>query len=602
MKLLNKILIAPAAAVVMLIVVATVGLAQLRGESQLLEDMSSRHLLARLQSNAIQFEVSDTRAEVHKLFSLASDYDEQRSIQPELDVLSKRFASVAEKFVGLAKLASTAEKDNLTTAAAAVDGYANTAMQALRMARGNHNTSLTLMIDAEEKYVIVKEQLSALIKKFIDRADQAMASVKAEAALAIVFIQISVVVAILLAAVIAWLTARNIVRRVDMAAASANRLCSGNLTSEFVLSGNDEVTNLSRNLEGMRQTLIKLIGEVQISAGAVNLASLEIVHGNNDLSTRTAKQAASLQQTATAVEQLSATVKQSADNARQAMQVALKASTVAEKGGAVVGQVVATMAEIQQASKRIADIIGVIDSIAFQTNILALNAAVEAARAGEQGRGFAVVASEVRTLAQRSALAAKEIKELIDDSVDKVNDGAKLVDHAGSTIGDVVLQVKRVTDLMNEISAATVEQSGGIDQVNHAVIQIDQMTLQNAALVEESTAAAASLQEQASSLNESIGVFKLSSEKVAPQAALDDRSAETMLQPQLQPPPHPFESPRPAAKKLSEFVSRAIKKTGVGKVPKTKTSPKSMELNRRTAALAPAGVAAKIAEDDWTEF
>ena len=255
--------------------------------------------------------------------------------------------------------------------------------------------------------------------------------------------------------------------------------------------------------------LTDIVGRIQDASTSINTAAGEIASGNSDLSRRTEQQAANLEETAASMEELTSTVRQNAESARQANQLSIGAASVASQGGEVVGKVVTTMRDIEQSSKKIADIISVIDGIAFQTNILALNAAVEAARAGEQGRGFAVVASEVRTLAQRSANAAKEIKGLIETSVDKVADGSKLVNQAGATMGEIVASVQRVTDIMSEISAASQEQIAGIEQVNQTITQMDETTQQNAALVEEASAAARSMEEQAQALSESVSVFKL---------------------------------------------------------------------------------------------
>ena len=267
--------------------------------------------------------------------------------------------------------------------------------------------------------------------------------------------------------------------------------------------------SLVSTMKKMQDNLIKIVSDVRSGTDSIGTSSDEIAHGTNDLSQRTEEQASSLEETASSMEELTSTVKQNADNARQANQLAAGASEVAMKGGAVVGQVVNTMSAINESSKKIVDIISVIDGIAFQTNILALNAAVEAARAGEQGRGFAVVATEVRTLAQRSAAAAKEIKELISDSVAKVEDGTRLVDEAGTTMDEIVTAVKRVTDIMSEISAASHEQSSGIEQVNQAVTQMDEVTQQNAALVEQAAAATESMKEQAQALIQAVGTFRL---------------------------------------------------------------------------------------------
>jgi len=292
------------------------------------------------------------------------------------------------------------------------------------------------------------------------------------------------------------------------AAATARAIAGGDLSTTIPVRV-DDTTSLMADLKQMQISLVNIVDHVRTGADTIVTASSQIASGNLDLSSRTEQQASSLEETAASVEELTGTVKQNAENARQANQLAQSASEVAVKGGKVVSEVVDTMRSINESARKIVDIIGVIDGIAFQTNILALNAAVEAARAGEQGRGFAVVASEVRNLAQRSATAAKEIKMLIGDSVEKVDVGAKLVDQAGATMDEVVMSVKRVTDIIGEITTASNEQTSGIEQINQAIMQMDAVTQQNAALVEEAAAAAQSMQEQSDNLSRAVGVFKL---------------------------------------------------------------------------------------------
>jgi methyl-accepting chemotaxis protein len=302
---------------------------------------------------------------------------------------------------------------------------------------------------------------------------------------------------------------RCITRPVDRALEMSRAIAQGDLTVAVTITGNDEFAQLLGELQRMQGSLGEVVNSVRRNSESVAIASAQIATGNNDLSARTEQQAAALEETAASMEQLGSTVTQNAENARQANQLALGASSVAQRGGDVVGQVVETMKGINDSSRRIADIIGVIDGIAFQTNILALNAAVEAARAGEQGRGFAVVASEVRSLAQRSAAAAKEIKALISTSVERVGQGTMLVDQAGETMAEIVTAIRQVTQIMSEISSASTEQSSGVTQVGDAVAQMDQATQQNAALVEESAAAAESLKTQAQELVRVVSVFKL---------------------------------------------------------------------------------------------
>ncbi|MBR7800252.1 methyl-accepting chemotaxis protein [Undibacterium fentianense] len=342
---------------------------------------------------------------------------------------------------------------------------------------------------------------------------------------------------------------------------------NGDLSMQIKARSNDEMGQLLTGLENMRQNLVQTVTVVRQGSSSIAVSSEEIASGNMDLSSRTENQAASLEETASSMEELTSTVQQNADNARQANTLALKASGVASKGGQVVGDVVHTMNSIKDSSKKIVDIIGVIDGIAFQTNILALNAAVEAARAGEQGRGFAVVASEVRSLAQRSASAAKEIKELINDSVNKVDAGSKLVDDAGQTMDEIVVSIKGVADIMAEITAASVEQSDGIAQVNIAISKMDEAVQQNAALVEEAAAAAGSMQEQANNLNQAVSIFKLNA---------NDRSHQQQ-----------HES---AIVKAAPARKQATRKAAVKSLPHTQ--PKSADKASKQES----------SEQDWEEF
>ncbi len=325
-----------------------------------------------------------------------------------------------------------------------------------------------------------------------------------------VLLGVGTLVAVALGALMGLAVTRSIVRPLQQGQQAAESIADGDLTHPITASGNDETGQLLQALSTMQSRLATIVGNVRYSAEGVATASAEIASGNNDLSARTEQQASALEETAASMEELGSTVRQNADNARTANQLAMSASTVAQQGGDVVAEVVDTMKGINDSSRKIADIISVIDGIAFQTNILALNAAVEAARAGEQGRGFAVVAGEVRSLAQRSAEAAKEIKGLIGTSVERVERGTALVDKAGATMTEVVSAIRRVTDIMGEISAASSEQSQGVSQVGEAITQMDHATQQNAALVEQSAAAADSLKTQAGQLVDAVAVFRLS--------------------------------------------------------------------------------------------
>ncbi len=374
---------------------------------------------------------------------------------------------------------------------------------------GNHAQALERVLQGGPKFDAALAGLNALVKYNDDGAmDDAQAAVTMYANSRLVIVGV-LLVAAALATALGLAIARAIVRPLNQAVELAQAVAQGDLTQRVDSSFRDEIGALTRALGGMVGRLNEIVSDVRGSVDSVSNAASQIAAGNIDLSQRTEEQASNLQQTAASMEQLTSTVRLNADNARAASQLSQSARDVAARGGEVVGQVVATMERISGGSRKIADIIAVIDSIAFQTNILALNAAVEAARAGEQGRGFAVVAGEVRALAQRSASAAKEIKTLIQDSVASVESGSHLVEEAGKTMAEIVAQVQRVNDLVGEISSASTEQSQGIGQVGDAVSQLDQVTQQNAALVEESAAAAESLKHQAQRLAETVQVFRV---------------------------------------------------------------------------------------------
>jgi methyl-accepting chemotaxis protein len=412
-------------------------------------------------------------------------------------------------------------------------------------------------------------QINKLVAMQRANAEEVMdSSVTADRGLMVVLFVLGGV-AVALGVVCATIITRSITVPLSGAVEVAQKVASGELTSNVQVTGQDETSELLQALKDMNESLAKTVGDVRTGTELISTASQEIASGNADLSARTESQASSLEETASSMEELTSTVKQNADNARQANQLAVSASSVAEKGGTVVSQVVQTMGSITESSRKIADIISVIDGIAFQTNILALNAAVEAARAGEQGRGFAVVASEVRNLAQRSAGAAKEIKELITDSVDKVDAGSKLVDEAGQTMDLIVTSIRQVADIMGEITAATQEQSNGIEEVNQAISQMDEMTQQNAALVEEAAAAAESMQEQAELLSQAVSIFKLSHDTavrraptpapqravVKPAAAPKRAAIAAASRPASAPAPAPTAAARPAAPKKTTAAS-----------------------------------------------
>jgi methyl-accepting chemotaxis protein len=406
-------------------------------------------------------------------------------------------------------------------------------------------------------------------------------------------ITVAGVLVLLVAGFMAWRLTLSITQPLQTALNATVRVADGDLVSSIEVTGRDEAGQLLTGLTHMRDKLAELVSQVRVGAENISTGANEIAAGNSDLSQRTETQASNLQQTAASMEELSSTVKNNAETARQANQMAASASSAAANGGVVVGQVVSTMEGISTASRKIADIIGVIDGIAFQTNILALNAAVEAARAGEQGRGFAVVASEVRSLAGRSAEAAKEIKSLIGASVEKIETGSRLVGAAGESMNDIVGQVKRVADLIGEISASATEQTSGIEQVNQAIVQLDNVTQQNAALVEEAAAAADSLNQQAERMVGVVSNFKLTDSGMGSSGNVSRmHSIPKRTPPQSRP---AMLNSRPAALKLAP-------KSATQSGPKPATRSLAAPPKPKAAPITSTKITPKGGDDDWETF
>jgi len=443
------------------------------------------------------------------------------------------------------------------------------------------------LVPAADRYIQLQTGLQAYERELVD---QAVAASEATIQRRVMLLVSLSVAAALLAMVLAWRITSSVTQPVEEAVEVATAVAQGDLTRVVQTRRQDELGDLLRALDSMKTALVRTVSQVRQATDSIGTASVEIATGNQDLSSRTEQTASNLEETAASMEELTSTVRQSADAARQANQLAASAAEIAVRGGDVVAQVVTTMDEINHSSKKINDIIGVIDGIAFQTNILALNAAVEAARAGEQGRGFAVVAGEVRNLAQRSAQAAKEIKGLIGASVDRVEAGSKLVADAGNTMSEIVGSVQRVSDIIGEITAAAGEQSDGIGQVNTAVAQLDQMTQQNAALVEESAAAAESLKDQARRLAEVVQVFRLDA------SAMSLSATSTSAAPAPSAARPVSAAPRPApARKPSAPVQRAENKPAAA--ARAPAAPV-----RAATTPAPATVASGSNEGDWESF
>ena len=483
-------------------------------------------------------------------------------------------------------------REAIASMGAQIDKYAQQVDAAIDLSSVDPNTGIAAMQGADSSFTALSKTVTTLGDSIRDSARALSASARQQSHDTNLLLALLGLAAAALAVAVSWWMQRSVVAEMRRAASVAHDVAAGDLTVDTHTTRTDEVGDLFRALAAMQTSLATLVGQVRRGSEQVAIASAEISQGNHDLSNRTEQQASALEETAASMEQLSGTVRQNADNARQGNQLAQNASTVAVQGGEVVGEVVQTMKGINDASRRIADIISVIDGIAFQTNILALNAAVEAARAGEQGRGFAVVASEVRSLAGRSAQAAKEIKGLIADSVQRVEQGSALVNRAGTTMTEVVGAIQRVTDIMGEISAASSEQSTGVAQVGEAITQMDQATQQNAALVEQSAAAAEGLKSQARQLVEAVAVFKLGGHGDTPIPTPTQTAPVARVAVPTQAPRKSF----PAVERRGSDRTTKVVRLSPKAAPRAEPPVLTARADTRKAAPANGG------DDDWTSF
>ena len=559
LKVRTRLSLGFGAMVVLVVGVASVGMLNMTQIEQRLEDIVNVNNVESAQVLAMRSTVMDRMVALRNL-ALMTDAADKKQESERIDIQARKYSEAESRLAAMfSSVADTSPEEKAGLARIRESGQAALPIieRAAKAGMANETENATKILIGElrpvqRKWVESLNELAALEEK---RNAQAVAeAIKGYVQARNMMLAISAL-AMLIAALAGYLITRSLTRQLggepDEAAAVASRIAAGDLATEIPLRAGDSSSMLFA-MKTMRDDLAGIVSKVRSGTDTIATASGQIASGNLDLSSRTEQQASSLEETASSMEELTATVKQNADNARQAKQLAVTASNVASEGGTVVAQVVETMGAIDASSRKIVDIISVIDGIAFQTNILALNAAVEAARAGEQGRGFAVVATEVRSLAQKSAAAAREIKALIGDSVEKVETGGRLVAQAGATMQDVVASVQRVTDIMAEISAASHEQSAGIEQVNQAIAQMDQVTQQNAALVEEAAAAAGSMQDQAASLSRVVSIFRLgdgsgTTMSVKAAAPAGQRLAPTM--PQVQPAPRlPVASSRGVAR------------------------------------------------------
>ncbi len=593
LRIAHKLWLSVLALIVLL--VAVVGFAAYRSsKSQAQADAVTRELASRVESALKWQGLTETNAARTQAMIVSSD----PAVAVEFkDVIAATSAQISQVQKLLESIASNdADKTQMAKIAAARSAMLDLRKQATQLkGEGRGDEAITLVKQSYNPAVAAYLQA---LRDFVDLQQkysaQRQAELGADRMRTVQLAGLMVALVLLGLGVGAYFLIRNIQQPLMQAQTLAQRIADGDLSSQESVARRDEFGDLLRALYGMSESLGRMVHQVRQSTDSIATASAEIASGNHDLSARTEQTASNLQETAAAMEQFTSTIQQSAASAQQASTLATGASGVARRGGEVVKEVVSTMEDIHRSSQKIADIIGVIDGIAFQTNILALNAAVEAARAGEQGRGFAVVASEVRSLAGRSAEAAKEIKQLIGASVEKVELGSRLVQDAGGTMQEIVQSVQRVTDMIGEVTAASTEQSTGIGQVNQAVVNLDQMTQQNAALVEQSTAAAQSLREQAQQLAQAVSVFKVQGGSL-PMAAPVTRSPAAAAPPAARTETAPRKAARAPAPKAPARLAPAE-----GSAAPARPAP------ARPAASKPAAATGRVApaggEDDWESF
>ena len=569
-----KLLLAPALVLLLLILSSTGAWYGMVRQNASLENMVRVRITHLKAAADVLGEARQVHGNMYQLLSWTNGSFAKARLDTLEQQIKARHAAIGTQLASLRATATGAERNLVDAAITALAGYRKAVLETMEMAQMDQSIATNSMLKAETQFGQFNTQLAQLSALETTLSSQAHATASAEFRSLGWSLLLTVLLSILVSIVVTMLVRRAMLVEIRGIADAVQDLAAGKLIAGAPKQGNDEIAATSRVLDqtiaNLNQTLRTIMGAVQ----SIDTASREIASGNLDLSARTEMQASSLEETSSAMEALTQAVNDNADNAQLACELAGQASTLAVQGGASMQQAVATMATIRANSRQIVDIIGVIDGISFQTNILALNAAVEAARAGEQGRGFAVVASEVRNLAQRSAGAAKEIKILIDDSAEKTERGTRLVGQAGVTMGEVVDSVRRVTDIMSEIASASQEQSAGIEQVNLSIIEMDGMTQQNAALVEQAAAAAQSLQDQAAELAHVVSIFKLVEGEEKPAAYVPAPVAAA---------PVAVRKPAPALRPVKSLTRKP-------------------EAAAPVAAPAPRKAAGAGSNDEWEEF